>query len=442
MTAVKIESILQIREMDSLNDCTVRVYCNGELAVHTLINHNPQGHRGRKFNYNIMLSIDMEEGKDYNFAYFYSYSNTDAMAIKFSSLLVNNKTVLPIYPVNYEAHRNLYDPELPTYKNIFYDIDPTLYENHVNARFLGFDTPISTDVGKAMTLRLKDGEVQATGYFKQPDKFKRIQNLVDKKAGNTQPINGYSSNLHWIINYYNHIIEKGKFMHTNKKLESIYSTWLKFTTIKDLHKWEKQHAQEINTQFDIFLKQLEDKVDALSLTKTVDMKWVTQTEHDIADLEKLIEKNPSNEFAMSQLKKMQDSLSNLQNTMSNVYSSEHYPSVFLFDPNKDHTERLSIVTLKEECEMLRQNGFERVMKDWNEQGYVIYRLWDRGIFGHYKLACPSCLAYWQDPSFENEKEMTQRVVDILSRETSEYKIFVNMVKEMHLRLMFIAENDY
>ena len=67
---------------------------------------------------------------------------------------------------------------------------------------------------------------------------------------------------------------------------------------------------------------------------------------------------------------------------------------------------------------------------------------DRGIFGHYKLACPSCLAYWQDPSFENEKEMTQRVVDILSRETSEYKIFVNMVKEMHLRLMFIAENDY
>ena len=439
MTAVKIESILQVRAIDSLNDCTVRVYCNGELAVHTLIRHHPQGLRSRKWHYNIMLSIDMEEGKDYNFAYFYRYSNKDAMAIKFSRLIVNNKTVLPIYPVNYKAHRNLYDPELPTYKNIFYDIDPTLYENHINAKFLGFDTPISDNVAKAMTLRLKDGEVQATGYFKQPDKFKRVKSLVDKKAGNTQPTNGYSSNLHWIIDYYNYIIEKGKYIDTNKKLESTYSLWLNLTKIKDQNRWEKEHAQEINAQFDLFLKQLEDKVDALTLTKTVDMKWITQTENDIADLEKLIEKNPSNEFAMSQLKKMQDSLCDLQNTMSGVYSSEHYPSVLLFDPDKDHSERMSIVTLKDEFNLLRQHGFDKVMKDWNQQGYVIFRLWDKGIIGHYEMACPSCLGYWQDPSFENEKEMTQRVVEILSRETVEYKKFVNMVKEMHLKFMFIAE---
>ena len=55
------------------------------------------------------------------------------------------------------------------------------------------------------------------------------------------------------------------------------------------------------------------------------------------------------------------------------------------------------------------------------------------------MNCPSCLAYWQDPSLENEREMTQRVVEILSRETAEYKIFVDMVKEMHLQLMFVAE---
>ena len=142
---------------------------------------------------------------------------------------------------------------------------------------------------------------------------------------------------------------------------------------------------------------------------------------------------------MNQLKKMQDSLSNLQDTMSSVYSSEHYPSVLLFDPNKNHSERMSIVTLKEEFDLLRQYGFDKVMNDWNQQGYVIYRLWDRGIFGHYKMNCPSCLAYWQDPSLENEREMTQRVVEILSRETAEYKIFVDMVKEMHLQLMFVAE---
>jgi len=35
--------------------------------------------------------------------------------------------------------------------------------------------------------------------------------------------------------------------------------------------------------------------------------------------------------------------------------------------------------------------------------------------------------------------MTQRVVEILSRETNEYKMFVDMVKEMHLKFMFIAE---
>jgi len=438
MTAVKIKTTLQVRVADALNDCMIRIYCNGELALHTVIFGNAQllDNNG-KFAYGIMLSIDMEEGKDYNFAYFYSY--TDKIQINFSSLAINDKIVLPIFPVNYVAHKNLYDPQTPTYKNLFYDIDPTLYENHVNARFLGFDTPISANVGKAMTLRLKDGEVQATGYFKQPDKFKRIQNLVDKKAGNTQPINAYSSNLHWIINYYNHIIEKGKYIDTNKKLESTYSVWLNFTKIKNLHRWEKENAQEINSQADSFLKKIEDKVDALALTKTVDIKWVTQTENDIADLQKLIEKNPSNEFAMNQLKKMQESLSNLQNTMSGVYSSEHYPSVLLFDPNKDHAERMSIVTLKEECDMLRQLGFERVMHDWNEQGLVIFRLWDRGIFGHYRLACPSCLAYWQDPSVENEKQMTQRIVEILSRETDEYKIFVNMVKEMHLRFMFIAE---
>ncbi len=436
MTAVKIKTTLQVRVSDSLNDCMVRIYCNGELALHTVIFSSHQM-IDNKFDYDIMLSIDMEEGKDYNFAYFYSH--TDKIEINFKRLAINDKIVIPIFPLNYVAHSNLYDPEAPTYKNIFYDIDPTLYENHVNARFLGFDTPISANVGKTMTLRLKDGEVQATGYFKQPDKFKRIQNLVDKKAGNTQPINGYSSNFHWIIDYYNHIIEKGKFMHTNKKLESIYSIWLKFTSIKDVYQWRKQNAQEIDAQFDIFLKQLEDKVDALALTKTVDIKWVTQTEHDIDDLKKLIEKNPSNEFAMNQLKKMQDSLSNLQDSMSDVYSSEHYPSVLLFDTNKNHTERMSIVTLKEEFDLLRQYGFDKVMQDWNRKGYVIYRLWDRGIFGHYKMACPSCLAYWQDPSFENEKEMSQRVVEILSRETAEYKIFCNMVKEMHLRFMFIAE---
>ena len=436
MTAVKITTTLQVRVADALNDCMIRIYCNGELALHTVIFGNSRL-PDNKFNYDIMLSIDMEEGKDYNFAYFYSH--TDKIQMNFSSLAINDKIVLPIFPVNYVAHKNLYDPQTPTYKNIFYDIDPTLYENHTNARFLGFDTPISASVGKAMTLRLEEDDVQVVGYFKQPDKFKRIKSLVDKKAGNTQPINGYSSNLHWIIDYYNYIIEKGKYINTNKKLESTYSLWLNFTKIKDQRRWEKEHGQEINTQFDNFLKQLEDKVDALALTKTVDMKWVTQTENDIADLETLIEKNPSNEFAMNQLKKMQDSLSNLQDTMSSVYSSEHYPSVLLFDPNKNHSERMSIVTLKDEFNLLRQYGFDKVMNDWNQQGYVIYRLWDRGIFGHYKMNCPSCLAYWQDPSLENEREMTQRVVEILSRETAEYKIFVDMVKEMHLQLMFVAE---
>ena len=172
MTAVKIKTTLQVRVSDSLNDCMVRIYCNGELALHTVIFSSHQM-IDNKFDYDIMLSIDMEEGKDYNFAYFYSH--TDKIEINFKRLAINDKIVIPIFPLNYVAHSNLYDPEAPTYKNIFYDIDPTLYENHVNARFLGFDTPISANVGKTMTLRLKDGEVQATGYFKQPDKFKRIQ---------------------------------------------------------------------------------------------------------------------------------------------------------------------------------------------------------------------------------------------------------------------------
>ena len=439
MTAVKIQTNLAVRVNDPLNNCLIRVYCNGELALHSIV--NKVGHKtpanGNRFTFEIMLSVDMEEDKDYDFAYF--FSTTEKIDIKFSSILINDHMSLPIFPKNYVPNKNLFNPEQITYKNIFFDIDPTLYENHINARFLGFDTPVSADVGKAMTLRLKDNKVQVMGYFKQPDKFKRIETLVDSKAGNTQPMHSYASNLHWIIDYYRHIIEHGKYMQTNKKLESIYNTWLNFTIIPDYTKWQKHNRVEIDEHFNIFLKEIEDKVDALALTKTVDMKWVKQTENSIADLEKLLETNPENQFAMNQLKEMQTSLSNLQNTLSGVYSSEHYPSVLLYDPNKSQTERMSTVTLKEEFELLRQHGYKKVMQDWKDAGLIIYRLWDKGLFSHYKLNCPNCLDYWQDPTFEIEKEMTQRVVEILSRETNEYKMFVDMVKEMHLKFMFIAE---
>ena len=82
------------------------------------------------------------------------------------------------------------------------------------------------------------------------------------------------------------------------------------------------------------------------------------------------------------------------------------------------------------------------MGGWKDQGLLIYRIWEKGLFGHYKLNCPGCLAYWQDPSFDNEKEMTQRVVDILSRDTADYKTFLTMLNEMYLNFMYMAENDY
>ena len=436
MTAVKVRLRFYIESVDPLNIPAVRIYCNGELALHTMI----EKINTKKFNWSAMISIDMDEGKEYNFALF--FSDTDAHDIKFKHLEINDNIVLPVFPVNYKPHLNLCNPINKTYKNILFDIDPTLYENHISAKFLGFDTPITSDSGKSVTLRLTDGEVQVLGYFKQPDKFKRIKNIVDKRAGNTQPINGYSSNLHWIVDYYEHIIEKGKYIDTNKKLESTYSIWLKLSKIKNFEGWLKENQNDVRQNFSAFVKQLEDKVDALALTKTVDIKWVTQTENDIADLEKLLEKNPSNEFAMAQLEKMQTSLSDLQNTMSGVYSSEHYPSVLLFDPNKNLEERMTVVTLKEEFELLRANEYAKVMGIWKDQGFLIYRIWEKGLFGHYKLNCPGCLAYWQDPSFDNEKEMTQRVVDILSRDSADYKIFLTMLNEMYLNFMYMAENAY
>ena len=436
MTAVKVKFTFPIESVNPLNVCTVRIYCNGELALHTMIEKFSM----KKFDWSPRISIDMDEGKEYNFALF--FSDTDEHNIKFKHLEINDDMVLPVFPVNYKPHLNLYNPINKTYKNILFDIDPTLYENHTSAKFLGFDTPITSGVGKAITLRLIDGEVQVLGYFKQPDKFKRIKSIVDKRAGNTQPINGVSSNLHWVIDYYEYIIENGKYIDTNKKLESTYSIWLNLSKIKNFDEWLKVHQKDVRQNFSAFVKQLEDKVDALALTKTVDIKWVTQTENDIADLEKLLEKNPSNEFAMVQLEKMQTSLSDLQNTMSGVYSSEHYPSVLLFDPNKDLEERMTVVTLKEEFELLRANEYTKVMGGWKDQGLLIYRIWEKGLFGHYKLNCPGCLAYWQDPSFDNEKEMTQRVVDILSRDTADYKTFLTMLNEMYLKFMYMAENDY
>tara|TARA_Y100001970_G_scaffold90489_1_gene114094 strand:- start:15551 stop:16873 length:1323 start_codon:yes stop_codon:yes gene_type:complete len=439
MTAVKIQTNLAVKVNEPLNNCLLRVYCNGELALHSIVNRVGHGavKVANKFTYEIVLSVDMEEDKDYNFAYF--FSTTEKLDISFSGLIINDHMSIPIFPKDFVPNKNLFNPTQVTYKNVFIDIDPTLYENHVNARFLGFDTPVSADVGKSMTLRLKNGKVQVSGYFKQPDKFKRIETTVDSRAGNTQPIHSYISNLHWIIGYYKYIIEHGKFIQTNKKLQSIYNIWLDFTNIPHYEKWLKHNQTEINEQFNILLKEIEDKVDALALTKTVDMKWVTQTENSIADLEKLLEDNPKNQFAMTQLKDLQASLANLQNTVSGAYSSEHYPSVLLYDPNKEIAERVSIVTLQEEFVTLRQHGYKKVMQNWKDAGYVIYRLWDKGLFGHYKLNCPSCLDYWQDPTFENEKDMTQRVVEILSRETDEYKKFVDMVKEMHLKFMFVAE---
>ncbi len=62
MTAVKITTTLQVRVADALNDCMIRIYCNGELALHTVIFGNSRL-PDNKFNYDIMLSIDMEEEK-------------------------------------------------------------------------------------------------------------------------------------------------------------------------------------------------------------------------------------------------------------------------------------------------------------------------------------------------------------------------------------------
>ena len=37
MTAVKVRFTFPIESVDPLNGCTVRIYCNGELALHTMI---------------------------------------------------------------------------------------------------------------------------------------------------------------------------------------------------------------------------------------------------------------------------------------------------------------------------------------------------------------------------------------------------------------------
>ena len=122
MTAVKIQTNLAVRVNDPLNNCLIRVYCNGELALHSIV--NKVGHKtpanGNRFTFEIMLSVDMEEDKDYDFAYF--FSTTEKIDIKFSSILINDHMSLPIFPKNYVPNKNLFNPEQITYKNILMDI--------------------------------------------------------------------------------------------------------------------------------------------------------------------------------------------------------------------------------------------------------------------------------------------------------------------------------
>ena len=88
MTAVKVRFTFPIESVDPLNGCTVRIYCNGELALHTIM----EKLNTKKYNWSTMISIDMDEGKEYNFALF--FSDTDAHDIKFKHLEINDNTII------------------------------------------------------------------------------------------------------------------------------------------------------------------------------------------------------------------------------------------------------------------------------------------------------------------------------------------------------------